>query len=95
MPKVKIHNLTKVAGTLIPNGVVLEITIGEQKSKLAVAQTGTYEVARDTLIKIEPTNTMMKKANWMSDGTTSDLYIIPADEDKVFGVKIRYDAPDD
>jgi hypothetical protein len=47
------------------------------------------------LIKIEPTNTMMKKANWMSDGTTSDLYIIPADEDEVFGVKIRYVDPDD
>jgi hypothetical protein len=93
MPKVKIHNRTKVAGTTLPNGAALEITIGDQKSDLAIGQTGTYDVSRNAVIRIEPKNRMMQKANWQSDGTTSDLYIIPANQD--LGVQISYNDPDE
>jgi hypothetical protein len=93
MPKVRIHNRTKVAGTALPNGVELKITVGNAtKPNLTVGGTATYDISLNQVIRIEPTNTMIEKANWRSDGKEQNLYIIPADQ--AFGVVISYNDPD-
>jgi hypothetical protein len=93
MPKVRIHNRTKVAGSALPNGVELKITVANAaKPNLLVDATATYDVSLNQVIKIEPKNTMIGKANWRSDGTAPDLYIIPAAG--AFGVEISYEDPD-
>ena len=93
MPKVRIHNRTKVTGSVLPNGVELKITVGNAaKPNLPVGGTATYDVSLNEVVRIEPKNTMIQKANWRSDGTTPDLYIVPAAG--AFGVEISYQDPD-
>jgi hypothetical protein len=94
MPRVRIHNRTKVAETVLPNGVALEITVGNDKRRdLAVDETRTYDVPRGEVVRITPKNRMVQQANWLSDAKKSDLYIIPANQ--TFGVEISYNDPDD
>jgi hypothetical protein len=90
MPRVTISNNTRVAGSALPNGVKLAITVGNASPvNLEVGQTGTYNVAHNQLITIKPENKMMQGANYVQpDGNDKNLSIIPSDELNVFGVKI-------
>jgi hypothetical protein len=82
-----------MAGSALPNGVELKITVGNAaKPNLSVDATATYDVSLNQVVRIEPKNTMIAKANWQSDGRAPDLYIIPAAG--AFGVAISYEDPD-
>jgi len=90
MPRVTISNNTRVAGSALPNGVKLVITVGNASPvNLEVGQTGTYNVANKQLITIKPENKMMQGATYVQlDGNEKNLSIIPSDELNIFGVKI-------
>jgi hypothetical protein len=90
MPRVTISNNTRVAGSALPNGVKLVITVGNASPvNLEVGQTGTYNVANQQLITIKPENKMMQGATYVElDGNDKNLSIIPSDELNIFGVKI-------
>jgi hypothetical protein len=90
MPRVTISNNTRVAGSALPNGVKLVITVGNASPvNLEVGQTGTYNVANKQVITIKPESKMMQGANYIQpDGNDKKLSIIPSDDLNVFGVMI-------
>jgi hypothetical protein len=88
MPRITITNNTR--GGSIPLGVALEITAGHaQPVRLAVDETKTFNVGRNEVVRIKPTNTMMQHVNYQQlDERDRALSIILADRDRVYGVTI-------
>jgi hypothetical protein len=90
MPRVTITNNTKEANSTLPNGVKLEITVGNAPPvTVGVGLAQSFNVGRNEVIRIKPTNKMMQQVNYIQpDGNDRALSIIPADRDAAFGVRI-------
>jgi hypothetical protein len=91
MPKVTIRNNTLVAGTRLPNGVKLKITVGNAPQEdLAVGASRTYNVNLNQVITIKPEATFVTGANYQQrDNANKTLSIVPADDLGVHGVKVE------
>jgi hypothetical protein len=91
MPKITIRNNTQVAGSTLPNGVKLKITVGNTPQRdLAVGESRTYNVNVNQVIKIKPEATFMTGANYQQeDNADKTLSIVPADDLEVHGVQVE------